>query len=111
MKGAVKYLSLFVVGFIIVIGIQYAIPPKTLDFRGTVSEIINEDDITVFKISLPSEISYTVVADKKTKVSHCHKDDPAIGLEDIKLGDTIEGDYRLFTNGKIAKFITVWCTN
>lgn len=108
-KNVFKYLLLALLCLVIVFGIQYTTPSKTLDFRGTVCEIDREDDIIVFKISLATETTYTVVADKKTKVSHCHKDDPVIYLSDIEIGDTIEGDYRIFTNKKIAKFITVWC--
>ena len=52
-----------------------------------------------------------VVADNKTKVSHCHKDDPEIDLSGIAVGDTIEGNYRRGSNDKKAKFITVWCEN
>ncbi len=106
MKKAIKIIGLCCVAVIIVIGICVAIPSKTLDFRGMVTEIEIVEKNTVFHISI-AEASYTVVANDKTNVSYCCKDDPDIDLSDIKIGDAIEGNYRWLSKNNIAKFITV----
>lgn len=106
MKKAIKIIGLCCVAVIIVIGICVAIPSKTLDFRGMVTEIEIVENNTVFHISI-AEASYTVVANDKTNVSYCCKDDPDIDLSDIKIGDAIEGNYRWLSKNNIAKFITV----
>ena len=112
MKKAIKIIALFLLAAIIIVLIYYISSPRTLDFRGTVMEIEVVDELKVFHISIEStSISYIVIADSKTKVSHCHKDDPQIDLADIKVGDTIEGDYRKASGEQKAKFITVWYEN
>ena len=112
MKKAVKIVALAFVAIATVVFVYYFSAHKTLDFRGTVTEIEVVDDSRVFHISTESiSTSYIVVADNKTKVSHCHKDDPEIDLSGIAVGDTIEGNYRRGSNDKKAKFITVWCEN
>lgn len=111
MKKILTIIGCLLIAVIIVVGIIISIPPKTLDFRGTVTEIKTADSKTIFHIEQSSDISYIVVADNKTKVRYCHKDDPKIVLEDIQVGHTIEGDYRKFTKNNEAKFITVWCEN
>ena len=111
MKKAITIIGCMLIAVIIVVGIIISIPPKTLDFRGTVTEIKTADSKTIFHIEQSSDISYIVVADNKTKVRHCHKDDPKIVLEDIQIGYTIEGNYRKFSKTNEAKFITVWCKN
>ena len=112
MKKTVKIIGLSILAVIIVFGIYYISSPRTLDFRGTVTKIEDVYDSTVFHISTESiGTSYIVAADSKTKVSHCHKDDPEIDLSGIEIGDTIEGNYRKFSDDKKAKFITVWCKN
>lgn len=113
MKKAITIIGCLLIAVIIIIGVIISIPPKTLDFCGTVTEIETADSKTIFHIEQSSDISYIyiVVADNKTKVRHCHKDDPEIILEDIQVGHTIEGDYRKFTKNNEAKFITVWCKN
>ena len=112
MKKAIKIIGLCCVAIIIIVGVCMAIPSKTLDFRGTVTAIEKSDNETTFKISSQSAgSSYIVVADNKTKVEHCHADDPAINLADIEIGDTIEGNYRWLSKNNKAKFITVLCIN
>lgn len=106
MKKAIKIIGLCCVAVIIVIGICMAIPSKTLDFRGTVTEIEIIESDTVFHIST-TETSYMVVANNKTNISYCCKDDPDIDLSDIKVGDSIEGNYRWLSRNNMAKFITV----
>ena len=105
MKKAIQVIGLCCIVIVIAIGIYMAIPPKTLDFRGTVTNIETVDGNTIFYISVPFA-SYTVIADHRTDVSYCCADDPDIELSDIKVGDTIEGDYRLLSNN-VARFITV----
>ena len=106
MKKTLKIIGICAIALLIIIGIYLSLPSKTLDFRGEVTSIEKVGDSTVFHISL-SGTSYDVTADSKTKVKYCHKDDGDIELEDIKTGDTIEGDYRAFSKEKTAKFITV----
>ena len=105
MKKAVKIIGLCFVTALIILGIRMAIPPKTLDFRGTVTEIEAAEHGVVFHVSL-FDASYTVLANSKTKVSYCCDEDPEMSLSDIKVGDKIEGDYRLFSKNT-AKKITV----
>ena len=106
MKKAIKIIGLCCVAIIIIIVVCMAIPSKTLDFRGTVTEIETVENNIVFYISA-TETSYTVVANNKTNISYCCKDDPDIDLSDIKVGDSIEGNYRWLSKNNIAKFITV----
>lgn len=106
MKKSIKIIGLCCVAVIIVIGICMAIPPKTLDFRGTVTEIEIVEKNIVFHIST-AETSYTVIANDKTNVSYCCNDDPDIDLSNIKVGDAIEGNYRWLSRNNMAKFITV----
>ena len=68
MKKSIKIIGLCCVAVIIIIGICMAIPSKTLDFRGTVTQIEIIENDTVFHIST-TETSYTVVANNKTNVS------------------------------------------
>ena len=112
MKNVIKITGLFCAAIILVAGFYKAIFPKTLDFRGTVTEIeITNEEIT-FKISTQSiGASYIVVADNKTKVQYCHKNDPKIDLSDVKIGDTFEGNYRWFSKNHKAKFVKVWCND
>lgn len=109
MKKALKIIGLILIAVIVIIGIYIYIPPKTLDFRGTVTEIEVLDNKTTFHIEQTTGASYIVVADGKTKVSHCHEDDPDISLVEIVVGDKIEGDYRWLSSDNKAKYITVWC--
>lgn len=106
MRKIIKIIGICCVAIIIVVCMYMTMPRKTLDFRGTVTDIEIVSKGTLFYIST-TETSYTVLANKKTKISYCCKDDPKIYLADIKVGDTIEGDYRLLSNGTIAKFIKV----
>ena len=106
MKKTSKIIGICCVAIILVVGICMAIPPKTLDFRGTVTKIESADNNTILHIST-TEASYTVVANNKTNVSYCCKDDPDIDLSDIKIGDDIEGNYRWLSKNNTAKFITV----
>ena len=105
MKKTIKLLGLCCLAAIIILSI-YFLQPKTLDFRGTVNKIENTGNDTIIYIS--DDIgSYTVVANDKTKISYCHKDDPNIELKDICVGNVIEGNYRPFSKKCSAKFITV----
>ena len=106
MNKTIRIMILCLISFIIIIGICIATSSKNLDFRGVVTEIEVVDNNTVFHISL-LEASYTVVANNKTNVSYCCKDDPDIDLSDIKVGDTIEGNYRWLSKNNMARFITV----
>lgn len=107
MKKTIYIIGLCFLVILMIAGIYMAMPSKTLDFRGTVTEIETVDNDTVFHIST-TETSYIVAANSKTKVTYCCKDDPDIDLADIKVGDTIEGNYRWLSKDNKAKFITVW---
>ena len=110
MKKAFGIIGLCCVALVLIVGIYLSLSSKTIDFRGNVTKIEKTADATVFYISYTfdcNEVSYKVSADQKTKVSYCHKDDGEIALEDIEVGDLIEGDYRSFSKEKTAKCITV----
>ena len=112
MKITMKIIGLFCLAMILFVGIYLFTAPKTLDFRGIVTEIETMDHETVFHVSDSSiGTSYLVVADRGTDISPCHKEDPEIDLADIKIGDIIEGDYRWLSKNNKAKFITVWYHN
>ena len=106
MKKTIKIIGICCLAILIGIGVYVTLPSKTLDFRGTITEIETDDNDTIFYIST-AETTYTVVANNKTKVSYCHKDDPDIYLRDLKVGDNIEGNYRWLSKNNVAKFITV----
>ncbi len=106
MKKTIKIISLCCLAILLIFGIFMTIPSKTVDFRGTVTKIETTDNNTVFNIST-TEASYIIMANNKTKVTYCCKDDPNIDLSDIKIGDNIEGNYRWLSKDNIAKFITV----
>ena len=105
MKKTIKLLGLCCLVAIIILSI-YFLQPKTLDFRGTVTKIENKGDDTVIYISGDSG-SYILVANEKTRISYCCKEDPDIELDDICEGNVIEGNYRPFSKNRKAKFITV----
>ena len=107
MKKAITIIGVCCLAVLIGVGIYMALPSKTIDFRGTVTKIETIDNNTFFEIAM-HDVIYTVTANEKTKVAYCHEDDPAIELSDIKVGDTIEGNYRKFSKDKLAKYITVW---
>ena len=107
MKKVITIIGVCLLAALIAVGIYMALPSKTIDFRGTVTKIETVDNNTVFEIAM-HDVIYTVTANEKTKVAYCHEDDPAIELSDIKVGDTIEGNYRKFSKDKLAKYITVW---
>ena len=106
MKKAIKITGIICVAITVILGIYFSVPSRTLDFRGKVTEIETIDNKTLIYIS-SSETSCAITADNKTKVSYCCKDDPSIKLSDIKIGDTVEGNYRLFSRDNTVKFITV----
>ena len=108
MKKAMKIIGLCCVATIIFVGIYLSIPSKTLDFRGTITDIETTDTGFVFQLSSSIGATYIVIADHQTDVLPCHQDDPGIELADIRVGDRIEGDYRRLSNDFKAKFITVW---
>ena len=107
MKKVITIIGVCLLAALIAVGIYMALPSKTIDFRGTVTKIETVDNNTVFEIAM-HDVIYTVTANEKTKVAYCHEDDPTIELSDIKVGDTIEGNYRKFSKDKLAKYITVW---
>ena len=113
MKKTVKIIGLCCIAILTIVGICLATPSKTLDFRGTVTDIEATEQATVLYLTLSDtslssvETAYTVTADSKTNVRYCCKDDPATSLSDIKIGDVIQGNYRPFTKNHVAKFITV----
>lgn len=101
-----RTLSIIVVCFVVALIIVVCITPKTLDFRGTVTDIEHTDDQTIFYIFLDETTSYTVVANSKTKVAQ-YDDKADISLTDIAVGDAIQGNYRWMSKENIAKSITV----
>ena len=105
------YIALFILAVLTVMSSYMLLfAPKTLDFRGTVTAIESNEDGTVLHITI-ADASYQILANDKTKIAYCCKDDPDIQLSDIKIGDTIEGNYRTLSQKEIAKFITVQYQN
>ena len=107
MKKVFTIIGLCCLVAIIAVGIYMALPSKTIDFLGTVARIKTIDNNIIFEIAM-HDVTYSVTANDKTKVAYCHEDDPAINLSDIKVGDTIEENYRKFSKDNLAKNITVW---
>ena len=108
MKKALFITGVSCVIIVITIGIYFSLSPETLDFRGTITDIEVTEQGTIFRVSdMALGTSYTVVANNKTKVEYCHTDDGEIDVEDIAIGDVIEGNYRWRSKDHIAKFITV----
>ena len=106
MKKAIIMIALCLLAAAVISSIYIVKSSKTLDFRGEVIKIEVADDHTVFYISM-LDASYTVIADRKTDVSYCCKNDPDIDLSDIEVGDMIEGNYRWLSKSNMARFITV----
>ena len=106
MKKTIEIIALCLVVGVLIVGTCIGLSSKLLDFRGAVTAIEVVDGNTVFHVSL-FETTYTVVANHKTNVSYCCKNDPEIALSDIKVGDTIEGNYRWLSKNNVARFITV----
>lgn len=109
MKKAIK-IGLIIVGTccvtaVLLIGVFLSIPPRILDFRGTVTEIVAGDTYS-FHIAYGNDSSYLVIADSETKI-YCESNmKELLSPQDIQVGDTIEGDF--YRNSEEAKFIRIW---
>ena len=109
MKKAIKT-GLIIVGTccitaVLLVGVFLSIPPRTVDFRGTVTEIV-EGDAYTFHIAYVNGSSYLVIADSETKI-YCESDKKELlSPGDIRIGDTIEGDF--YRDSEEAKFIRIW---
>ncbi len=110
MKKAITTISICLIAILLIGGLFYFKPSKTLDFRGTVTKIENNDDTYTFYIEQPSlSVKHTVIADNDISIKPCHKNDPPVSITDIKVGDTIEGDYKKwFAKENQAKYITFY---
>lgn len=109
MNKVMKAIGLCCAAWMILAGISMFISPKTLDFRGTVTDIETTDHEIIFHLAMPSiGATYLVAADHHTAVLPCHQDDPKIAFADIQVGDMLEGDFRKGADGRLAQFITVW---
>lgn len=106
MKKALKILGIILLVVIVIVGIKFAFSKKTVDFSGFVTDIKEDGDTIVFTVELSEISKYTVKADKKTKVSY-HKSKYNITLDEITIGDNIQGDFRNFTKKEIAHNIIV----
>lgn len=92
---------------ILAVGIYFSITPRTLDFRGVVTEIEQTGERTVFHIEYV-EHTQVVAADADTHVYREEDKNDTLSPQAIRVGDTIEGDYRWRTKDNAAKFIRVW---
>ena len=100
-----KILIVFVIALVL-LGICYLAffgGSKVLDFRGEVTDIYGEGGEIVLTLDGGIEIK----VDSRTKVKPCCDTDPEITMNDIKIGDVVDGDYRAAQKGT-AKYITVW---
>ena len=85
----------------------YLQPSKTVDFSGTITGIAVEGDSVRFTINNSGMATYTVYADKGTKVYYHRKEDLSISLSEIAVGDIVQGDFNRIINKKTAKYIVV----
>ena len=110
MKTTLKIIGLCCVALIVIIGVYLSIPAKIFDFRVVVTKIEIEEYTYIFHTESDISTSYIIIADNKTKIERCHKYDPQKALQDIKVGDVIEGDYKKwFSEENHAKYIIVKC--
>lgn len=110
MKKTIKVITLCCIAAIVIVGAYLSMYRKTLDFRGTVTKIEIKDNTYTFYIESTISTSYIVIADNKTTIRRCHKNDPKMFLSDIKVGDEINGDYKKwFFEENHAKYIIVAC--
>ena len=66
----------------------------TVDFRGEVIAIDTAGEQVILTLQGIGDTQYTVTADAKTNVHYYHPEDGSIRLEEIQVGDTVEGDYK-----------------
>ena len=105
MKKTVKISGVILLAAFIIIGFWVTKSPKTLDFRGAVHVInLDEQGDTIFKIKLfdEPEFTYTVIADLKTKYLF-YDDKEKATVNDVSIGDMIEGDFRRFSKENHAQ--------
>lgn len=100
-----RFLIIPFVVILIALGI-YLLPSKTVDFTGTVTEISIDGKVYCLTIKESDIATFTVYADKKTKISY-HKNITPISLSEITVGDIVTGDYRSVFNKDFAKYIEV----
>ncbi len=109
-KKIIKVITLCCIAIIVIVGTYLSMQRKVLDFRGMVKKIEIKDNTYTFYIESTISTSYTVIADNKTTIRRCHKNDPKMILSDIKVGDEINGDYKKrFSEENHAKYIIVAC--
>ena len=77
-----------------VLGIKVSVSNPTVDFRGEITAIETSDDAYIFTLKGIDATRYTVYAYIDTDVHYCHSEDGDISVEKIKLGDTIQGNYK-----------------
>lgn len=110
MKKTVKISGIILLSAFIIIGFWVTKQPKMLDFRGMVHVInLDEQGNTTFEIKLfdePHAVTYTVIADSKTKYLLYDVKEKAT-VNDISIGDMIEGDFRNFSKENHAKWIRI----
>ena len=104
-KTVLVIIGICCVTAVLLVGVFLSIPPRTLDFRGTVTEIVAGDTYT-FHITYGNCSSYLVIADSETKIYSESNKKELLSPRDIQIGDTIEGDF--YRNSEEAKFIRIW---
>ncbi len=93
MKRIIKAVFFTVVFAIIIVGIFLSIPPKTVDFRGEIVDIQQDNNMLVFTLNGGNDTVYTVIADEKTTVKN-QDGNAEIPLQELSLGNCIQGNYK-----------------
>lgn len=96
-----------VIGAILLLAvIIFVTKDQTVDFSGTVEEIVQKEDLTIFTISnFDGEYTYSVCADENTMYA-LYKG-KWITADEITVGDQISGDYRLFHKDRAGRVTVV----
>ena len=101
--------GLLFLAFLVIMAVHYHTISRTVDFGGTVERItVDEEGYTLYTISVfeaPNTHTYTVKADDRTR--YTISPDIKAAESDVDIGDVIDGDYRMFTDGKIAGWIRI----
>ena len=93
MKKIITIMLSLIVAAILIVGVVLSIPPKTVDFRGIIVDIQQENDLLIFTLDGGNDTVYTVIADEKTVVK-IHDSNTEISLVELSLDNCIQGNYK-----------------
>ncbi len=108
LKKKIAVCSILFLSAIIILGIYISLPPATVDFRGEIVQIENTDKYVIYTLEGIDQTTYTVLADERTNLQYWYAEDGEVSLGDIKIGDTIQGNYKTwFSEENYAKEMEV----